>query len=73
MTTNSQDVLRSQACIKSRQAAEMRSLPNRQLADKVAHELTARNLEYTKNVLLKDAKFLDQYHSGKYEFVQVAI
>ena len=69
----SQDIMRSQAIIKQRQAAEVKAQPNRQEGDEAMQELTVRNLNYTRDLLLKDAQVLDQYHSGDYEFVQVAV
>jgi hypothetical protein len=73
MTTTSQDVLKSQVCIKRRQAAEMLAQPNRQDGDRDMQELTARNIQHTIGVMMKDVEFLDKYHSGNYEFVQVAV
>ena len=67
----SQDIMRSQARIKRRQAAEVRVQPKRQDADESAQALTVRNLNYTRDMLMQDAAILDQYHSGDYEFVQV--
>ncbi len=73
MTTTSQDVLKSQICIKRRQAAEVLVQPRRQEGDGEMQALTARNIQHTIGVLMKDVEFLDQYHSGDYEFVQVAV
>jgi hypothetical protein len=64
MTTTSQTIMRQQARLKGIQAREMRSLGNRQSGDNAGHELTARNLEYARDVLLKDAKYLDAYYNG---------
>ena len=72
-TPTSQDIMRSQARIKRRQAAEVLAQPKRQEADASAQELIVRNLNYTRHLLMDDAAVLDKYHSGEYEFVQVAI
>ena len=69
----SQDIMRQQARLKRIQAAEMLAQPKRQEGDGDMQELTVRNLNYMRDMLMRDAAILDKYHSGEYEFVQVAI
>ena len=67
----SQDIMRQQARLKRIQAAEMLVQPKRQKGDGDMQELTVRNLNYMRDMLMRDAAILDKYHSGEYEFVQV--